>query len=101
MLLCTDGLTRMVSDEDIREVLLRHRDSSLGATAEILVAEANSAGGLDNINPSAGFTVHVGVDGERSIVYPDLEFAMAAVYTELDNAMLIGGSFLISGPPFS
>lgn len=47
MLLCSDGLTGMVSDERLAEVL---RDaSSLSLACKQLVDEANEAGGVDNI----------------------------------------------------
>lgn len=46
-LLCSDGLTDMVSEEEIRACLGRERD--LQEKAERLVAMANSAGGRDNI----------------------------------------------------
>jgi protein phosphatase len=47
LLLCTDGLTVMVSDEEIRAVLDRTPDPQ--EAAERLVAAANRAGGVDNI----------------------------------------------------
>ena len=46
-LLCSDGLTTMVSDETILRVLEEHR--SLERSAEELVKLANKAGGEDNI----------------------------------------------------
>ncbi|HMM20472.1 MAG TPA: Stp1/IreP family PP2C-type Ser/Thr phosphatase [Selenomonadales bacterium] len=49
VLLCTDGLTNMVPDEEIRDILLD------GANAvEALIDRANAAGGLDNITVIAG-----------------------------------------------
>jgi protein phosphatase len=47
MLLCSDGLTEMLSDERINEVL-RAVEEPRGA-CERLVAEANELGGRDNI----------------------------------------------------
>ncbi len=47
ILLCTDGLTTMVNDERIEEIL--NLDKSINEKADILVKEANDAGGLDNI----------------------------------------------------
>lgn len=46
-LLCSDGLTSMVGESDIAEVLAGHR--SLRDTGEALIAAANEAGGRDNI----------------------------------------------------
>lgn len=46
-LLASDGLTDMVSEEDIAEVLWRHRDPQVCAGK--LVALANERGGIDNI----------------------------------------------------
>ncbi|MHC4618761.1 MAG: Stp1/IreP family PP2C-type Ser/Thr phosphatase [Planctomycetota bacterium] len=47
LLLCTDGLTQMVNDEDIGEILQGHAEPQ--AACEALVHAANSAGGFDNI----------------------------------------------------
>lgn len=47
ILLCTDGLHDMVGDNLIQNILLRHDD--LQQACEALAAEANRAGGLDNI----------------------------------------------------
>ncbi len=48
ILLCSDGLTSMVSDGPISEILSRE-DSPPAATADALVTAANDAGGIDNI----------------------------------------------------
>jgi protein phosphatase len=47
ILLCSDGLTEMVKDEAIAEVL--HAEADPRAACERLVARANEAGGKDNI----------------------------------------------------
>ena len=47
LLLCSDGLSTMISDAQIAAVLAR--DEPLGATTRGLVAAANDAGGRDNI----------------------------------------------------
>jgi protein phosphatase len=47
LLLCTDGLTNMLADERIAAVLKAEADPR--AACERLVAEANAAGGRDNI----------------------------------------------------
>lgn len=46
-LLCSDGLTTMIGDERIREILMGA--TTLDAAARTLVDEANRAGGRDNI----------------------------------------------------
>lgn len=53
LLLCSDGLSGMVSDEKIRETIGRFRPftpEQLSACAEALVTEAKSNGGRDNIS---------------------------------------------------
>src|SRR3984885_9660240 len=47
VLLCSDGLTSMISEESVREILAAH--SNLDAAADALINEANEAGGRDNI----------------------------------------------------
>ena len=47
LLLCTDGLSGVVTDETIAELL--GRASPLEAICERLVEEANAAGGPDNV----------------------------------------------------
>ncbi|MEZ5551692.1 MAG: Stp1/IreP family PP2C-type Ser/Thr phosphatase [Pseudomonadales bacterium] len=53
-LLCSDGLTDMLSDDEIYKLLLPHIDESgagdLEAVADALVSAANSAGGHDNVS---------------------------------------------------
>jgi serine/threonine protein phosphatase PrpC len=48
LLLCSDGLSDMIDDEDIAAVLRAH--DSLPAAAQALVDAANEAGGRDNIS---------------------------------------------------
>lgn len=48
-LLCSDGLNKMVSDDDIRSAMVSAIDEDIDTLARRLVAEANSAGGKDNI----------------------------------------------------
>lgn len=59
LLLCTDGLTRMVSDGALAETLARFRGDPQAA-CDHLVAEANDNGGPDNIT-----VVVIEVDGSR------------------------------------
>jgi serine/threonine protein phosphatase PrpC len=46
ILLCSDGLTGMLSDDEIKQIVDAAETSSI---SELLVEKANSAGGLDNI----------------------------------------------------
>jgi protein phosphatase len=48
LLLCTDGLTRVVNDAQLEKVLQRFRGDPQGA-CDHLVAAANDGGGPDNI----------------------------------------------------
>ncbi len=59
-LICSDGLSSMVDDETVREVLEHHRDD-LDAAAKALVAAANRGGGEDNIT-AVLFEVAAGED---------------------------------------
>ena len=47
-LFCTDGLTDMVSDQDI-EMTMQALGSNLGLCAQHLIANANDNGGRDNV----------------------------------------------------
>jgi PPM family protein phosphatase len=47
VLLCSDGLTSMISEEQVREVLVAH--DNLDEAADALIHAANEAGGRDNI----------------------------------------------------
>ena len=47
ILMCSDGLTNMIEDEEIRMILQGQRD--IVEKAEALVATANNNGGKDNI----------------------------------------------------
>lgn len=47
LLMCTDGLTNMLSDDEIEEILLS--DNKVKQKAEMLVNKANEKGGKDNI----------------------------------------------------
>ncbi len=49
LLLCTDGLTTVVADEVIREIMGRPHNGDLESLCQMLVDAANAAGGPDNI----------------------------------------------------
>ena len=48
ILMCTDGLSNMVDDETIKDIVLNHQD--LEVATKKLVDEANKNGGKDNIS---------------------------------------------------
>jgi protein phosphatase len=49
-LLCTDGLTKMCSDQDLTDILRLHTRESMNQLADWLIGAANKAGGDDNIS---------------------------------------------------
>ncbi len=49
LLLCSDGLTDMLSDIEIELIIQKYRDN-LPVTADNLIHEANEKGGIDNIS---------------------------------------------------
>lgn len=48
-LLASDGLCGMVNDAEVREILMREGEGSIGKAAEALVEAAKDHGGVDNI----------------------------------------------------
>ena len=48
LLLCTDGLTKMLTDKEIAETIF-HKPMALEETCETLIQEANQRGGNDNV----------------------------------------------------
>jgi len=49
-LLCSDGLDKLMSDDDIAEYLKRDGEGDLQALAEAIVQEVNRRGGVDNVS---------------------------------------------------
>jgi PPM family protein phosphatase len=70
LLLCSDGLTSMISEADVAEVL--SSTSDLDQAAQRLIDAANEAGGRDNITVVLFRLEDVGVDGitanERTMI---------------------------------
>ena len=69
VLLCSDGLTSMISEERVRAVLAEH--DNLDEAADALIREANEAGGRDNITVVLFRLEEVGGDdgaGEETMV---------------------------------
>jgi len=70
-LLCSDGLTDMVEDEGILDLLYRHRED-LDRAVKSLVAAANRGGGEDNITAIA-FRISTETSGEDTMQMPAVE----------------------------
>jgi PPM family protein phosphatase len=68
-LLCSDGLTDMVNDDDILDVVERHHDD-LDRATKSLISAANRGGGEDNITVIA-FTI--AAEGDATIQMPAQE----------------------------
>lgn len=71
ILLCSDGLTSMVPEEEITRLLAGHDDPQ--AAAEALVTAANDAGGVDNITAVVLFVLEgeeAAGGGPRAYVQP-------------------------------
>jgi protein phosphatase len=60
-LLCSDGLSRMVGDDEIKATLQREKD--LQVATKVLIEKANAQGGRDNIT-----TILVRVDDAKGAV---------------------------------
>jgi serine/threonine protein phosphatase PrpC len=70
-LLCSDGLTDMVGDDDILDTVERHRED-LDRVTKALVSAANRGGGEDNITVIA-FTIAADGDGEETVRMPSVD----------------------------
>jgi serine/threonine protein phosphatase PrpC len=103
-LICSDGLTTMVGDDDILELLEKFHDD-LDRAAKSLVAAANRAGGEDNITvvvftigADGGDTVQMPVAGsadddtmEDVLPSPAVD-TMVVPADEVEDALLVPGS---------
>ncbi len=63
VLLCSDGLTSMISEERVKSILADH--DNLDEAADALIREANEAGGRDNITVVLFRLEELGVDDGR------------------------------------
>ena len=68
-LLCSDGLTDMVTDDNILEIVEKHRDD-LDRATKSLVSAANRGGGEDNITVIA---FAIAADGDETVRMPAAE----------------------------
>jgi len=70
-LLCSDGLTDMVGDDDILDTVERHRED-LDRATKALVSAANRGGGEDNITVIA-FAIAADRDGDETLRMPAVD----------------------------
>jgi PPM family protein phosphatase len=104
-LICSDGLTTMVADEDILELLERHHDD-LDRAAKSLVAAANRAGGEDNItvvmfsiSADDGDTITMPAAGADDDTLDGVPAPSPAVDTMVVPSAEIEDAFLVAGSP--
>ncbi len=92
-LLCSDGLTTMVRDEDILTTVERHR-GDLEAAARALIDRANRGGGEDNITVVC-FTLVDGAEPEPVAPVPrDIEDTLTA----LDGVPTVQEPVVVAAP---
>jgi protein phosphatase len=95
-LLCSDGLTRMVSDATLIDLLTRGSEKSMSALAESLITRANDSGGKDNITV---VLVRVGdISAAAAAGHDDDDLATAVAPDATSQAPPLLPSFS-SGPP--
>jgi PPM family protein phosphatase len=78
VLLCSDGLTSMLSEQQILQILLDAPD--LEQAGDRLIAEANAAGGRDNITVVL-FRVEADSGAERAVDQPTIIAAAGSIPT--------------------
>jgi protein phosphatase len=104
-LICSDGLTSMVADEEILEVLERfHAD--LDRASKELIAAANRAGGEDNItvvtftiSADSGDTAQLPAAGEDDDTLHGVQPPAPALDTMVVPAEEVEQAFLVPGSP--
>jgi PPM family protein phosphatase len=89
-MLCSDGLTSMVADEQILELVDRHR-ADLKAAAKALIEQANRGGGEDNITVVLFEIASAGDDSApvAAIELPDHDGADAKTLSELEAVPVV------------
>jgi PPM family protein phosphatase len=104
-LICSDGLTTMVADEDILELLERFHDD-LDRATKSLVAAANRAGGEDNITVVAftisaddGATAVLPLPGADDDTIDGMRSPAPAVDTMVVPPEQIAAALLVPGSP--
>jgi PPM family protein phosphatase len=104
LLLCTDGLTSMVDAARIEDVL--HSEHDPQRAADILIDEANAAGGDDNITvlildfiDDGSPAVTSAVDAGRSATPPEFGGAAAEALEAAAEDSAEGATGLVAAPP--
>jgi serine/threonine protein phosphatase PrpC len=67
LLLCSDGLTNMLEDHHLKELILQS-GADVQAACEALVARANANGGEDNISVILAYQDQAGTSGPTAVV---------------------------------
>lgn len=57
VLLCSDGLTGMIPDKNIEEILREAREDNLDELCQLLIDQAKSRGGKDNVTVILGYVI--------------------------------------------
>jgi PPM family protein phosphatase len=83
-MICSDGLTTMVDEEEILDELSRHR-GDLDGTAKALVRRANKGGGEDNITVVMFEIVEAGAEEHTAVLAPEPEEEEDDTLDELDG----------------
>jgi serine/threonine protein phosphatase PrpC len=86
ILLCSDGLTTMVTEEEIHRILSEHDDPQRAADA--LVSAANQAGGVDNTTALVLFVVDDGEAAGTAAAPPAEEAEAPGSFSEAAPATL-------------
>ena len=98
ILLCSDGLTSMISEERVKTILADH--DSLDAAADALIREANEAGGRDNITVVLFRLEELGADdasGEETMV--GVAVPRDAVAAQTEESDRPGAAVVAVAPP--
>jgi PPM family protein phosphatase len=87
-LLCSDGLTSMVGDERIVDVVAQHRDD-LERAAKQLIADANRSGGEDNVTVVFFEIVEEGAETGETARMPAVDADDEATLTEVEDVPVL------------
>jgi protein phosphatase len=93
-MLCSDGLTGMVDDETILQLVERHR-GDLDAATQALVSAANKQGGEDNITVVLFEVAHGAAAADETAQMPAVEPETEDTLTEADGVPTIAAEPLL------